>query len=192
MEKFRLILAFVIFIVGLVWSIEDFISYSGILASLATLFGSLALALSIYPGRNAINPVIEIIVTITAALGIFAFFLHTPALDFERTDADIDFLFSAINKLPINSIPSEKFTQLIKDCALQSNKDIIASTIQAENLKDSDAVSFSKRATGSNFQPDPDQCVNDVTSINKEYPDFFAGKKEEIEKLTRKKYMLSW
>lgn len=192
MEKLRLIIAATIVIVGTCWAISDFISYSGIFASLAVFLGSIALALGIFPGRESLPIATELGATFALFFAVGSWFLHAPAFDIDKTKSEINISNAIIENINTNRIPQDQWERLLHSCTLQSTADQISTVIQAQEIEDPEAIAFTKRATGNNYQTPKDKCIDEVNEIDKEYPDFFVGVKKDIEKINKKKYRITW
>lgn len=121
-----------------------------------------------------------------------SWFLHSPAFDNNKAKAEKT-IFSVVSFNPMGaSIPDNDREELMKNCALQSTRDQISTAAQAQEMKDSEAVSFFKRVTGTNYQAPADQCIETVNRIDKEYPSYFSAVRDDVNELNRKKSRFSW
>ncbi|GBD55728.1 hypothetical protein [Gluconobacter wancherniae] len=192
MEKLRPFIAATIFIVGTCWAISDFISYSGIFASLAVFLGSTALALGISPGRESLPIATELGGIFALFFAVGSWLLHAPAFDIDKLKSENNISHAIMENINTNLIPQNQWEKLLRSCTLQSTADQISTVIQAQEIENPEEVAFTKRATGNNYQPPKDKCIDEVNKINKEYPDFFISVKKDIEKINKKKYRISF
>lgn len=198
-KKFSNYLALFVFCFGIYVSLTDFLLYSGVLNSLAIILSYIILVRVILRWRELLRApkqefdYVDIALTFfSITCGTVAFFLHSPAFDNNKANAEKDiFVAVSFNSMRAD-ISDNDLEELMNNCLLQGTQDRVSTVAQAQEMKDSEAVSFLKRVTGTNYQAPADRCIETVNRIDKEYPSYFSMVRDDVKELNRKKSRFSW